>query len=302
MGKIARVSHGQHANNRWRWVGAIAGGLPLIAYGGLHFQRPEVTPQQRDLFQGIRYERRIQPAPQPVVMHIVAVDLAAGVRPFVTPGQSGTPELQARTTRNFVETFGVQVAINGNFFYPFRAETPWDYRPRPGEAVNAVGLGMSNGVRYSAPERSWPALCFDPSHRGAIAPDGDCPAGTQQAIAGDEILLAQGIAPQLEDRTRYARTAAGLNAAGDRLWLVVVDHQQPRYSEGITLADLAQVLKDLGATDALNLDGGGSATLAVATPDGPALLNAPNHTKLPTRERPVANHLGFYAQPHVAHN
>ncbi|MBD2020680.1 phosphodiester glycosidase family protein, partial [Leptolyngbya sp. FACHB-36] len=53
----------------------------------------------------------------------------------------------------------------------------------------------------------------------------------------------------------------------------------------------------LGADKAVNLDGGGSTTIVVSSPTGPYALNAPIHTKIPLRERPVANHLGFYAAP-----
>lgn len=45
---------------------------------------------------------------------------------------------------------------------------------------------------------------------------------------------------------------------------------------------------------ALNLDGGGSTTMVVSDRKGIGGLNSPIHTKLPMRERPVANNLGFY--------
>jgi hypothetical protein len=54
---------------------------------------------------------------------------------------------------------------------------------------------------------------------------------------------------------------------------------------------------ELGAYKALNLDGGGSTTLVVADSGGTRSLNSPIHTRIPMRQRPVANHLGFYARP-----
>jgi len=49
---------------------------------------------------------------------------------------------------------------------------------------------------------------------------------------------------------------------------------------------------ELGASDAINLDGGGSSTMVVAGEDGtPQVINRPIHTGVPGRERPVANHL-----------
>ncbi len=57
------------------------------------------------------------------------------------------------------------------------------------------------------------------------------------------------------------RTALGYN--GDTLFLVVADGRQPKYSTGLTLYELASILMTLGATDAINLDGGSSSTFVV---------------------------------------
>jgi exopolysaccharide biosynthesis protein len=74
-----------------------------------------------------------------------------------------------------------------------------------------------------------------------------------------------------------------------------VDGRQPFYSEGITLNELARLMISLGAQDAMNLDGGGSSTMVVASKDGqPRILNSPIDNYIPGRERPVANHLGVY--------
>ncbi len=42
---------------------------------------------------------------------------------------------------------------------------------------------------------------------------------------------------------------------------VVVDGRSSGYSRGVTLAEFAQIFKDLGSTDAYNIDGGGSSTM-----------------------------------------
>ena len=57
------------------------------------------------------------------------------------------------------------------------------------------------------------------------------------------------------------RTALGYNA--DKLFLVVADGRQPQYSTGLTLYELASILIELGATEAINLDGGSSSTFVV---------------------------------------
>jgi hypothetical protein len=64
----------------------------------------------------------------------------------------------------------------------------------------------------------------------------------------------------------------------------------------MTLGELARWLQSQGASEALNLDGGGSSAMVAQGPRGPDLLNSPIHTGIPLRERPVANHLGVYAR------
>jgi exopolysaccharide biosynthesis protein len=60
-------------------------------------------------------------------------------------------------------------------------------------------------------------------------------------------------------RERHPRTAIGWD---DRFfYLVVVDGRQRTLSRGMTLAELGAYMHDLGCLEAMNLDGGGSATL-----------------------------------------
>jgi large repetitive protein len=59
---------------------------------------------------------------------------------------------------------------------------------------------------------------------------------------------------------RNPRTAIGWTST-DRLLLVVIDGRQPRWSAGASLTELARIMSDLGAVQAMNLDGGGSSTM-----------------------------------------
>ena len=80
---------------------------------------------------------------------------------------------------------------------------------------------------------------------------------------------------------RQPRTMAGIDARGDLL-LVTVDGRQTVGSEGFTLFEEAEFMRSLGATQALNLDGGGSTAMAV---DGKLV----NNTSDATGERPVGD-------------
>ena len=58
-----------------------------------------------------------------------------------------------------------------------------------------------------------------------------------------------------------ARTAVGLTKDGYLLIVAVAGKGQDEFSSGLTLVDLANLLKNLGAVEAVNLDGGTSTTM-----------------------------------------
>lgn len=60
--------------------------------------------------------------------------------------------------------------------------------------------------------------------------------------------------------SRKARTAIGMNKEGNLLF-VVVEGKRRQVSRGATYYDLAGIMKDIGAVDAIGLDGGGSSTM-----------------------------------------
>ncbi|MFL5618360.1 MAG: phosphodiester glycosidase family protein [Gemmatimonadaceae bacterium] len=90
---------------------------------------------------------------------------------------------------------------------------------------------------------------------------------------------------------RHPRTAVGLARNGRRLLLVAVDGRQKPYSDGMTLRELAGVMRSLGARDAINLDGGGSTTLVYSEPENAGTLRIANRPSDPAGERPVGNAL-----------
>ena len=284
-------------------LGAAILMVPLILYSKAQWQRPPRTALTQPLFEGISYERRVLDQPRPLIMHMITVDLtAAGIEVFVSPGQPGNDdhEIAALNTSEFLARHNLQLAVNANFFYPFEEKTPWNFYPHQGDRNTVLGIAITSGENYSPAQSEWPALCFSSPNQAVINGNGTCPDGTEQAVAGNQLLVESGSPVPLTYPDRvYGRVMAAINKPGDRLWLVIADGKQPHYSEGATLTQLTALAQSLGADSAINLDGGGSATLVIESPDGPRLLNAPIHTKLPLRERPVANHIGFRARPLV---
>lgn len=112
------------------------------------------------------------------------------------------------------------------------------------------------------------------------------------AIGGRQLLVENGrnVAPA---DPLHPRTAVGFSRDGRKMYMLTVDGRQSAYLQGLELDDLADAMIELGAHNALNLDGGGSSTMLAREP-GTTELKAVN-TPSDGRERPVANGLALYA-------
>ncbi|MBO2458787.1 phosphodiester glycosidase family protein [Actinomadura violacea] len=88
------------------------------------------------------------------------------------------------------------------------------------------------------------------------------------------------------------RTAAGVSRDGRHLYLAVVDGRSET-SGGVTVAELAGLLARAGASDGVNLDGGGSSAFVARAPGEPSatVRNVPSDG----RERAVANGIGVFS-------
>ena len=102
-------------------------------------------------------------------------------------------------------------------------------------------------------------------------------------VTDDEEVFFGSAIPDVHPRTAVGRTTDG------RLLILVVDGRQP-VSRGVDLEQLAGIMEDLGAVDALNLDGGGSSALVV----NGTLLNRPAGTSI---EREVMSALVTFCLP-----
>jgi hypothetical protein len=294
------------------WVQRWIVRLPLLplatlflaagTYFGWYLYRPVPAETEEDWFQGMRYKRLVHQDPRPLIIHLVTVRLdTPGVSLFVTPPESaGEHPLRGQTTSAFLQRHHLQVAINGSFFYPWHAHSPFDYYPHVGDPVSVHGLAISNGKVYSPAEPEHHTLFFTRDGRAMIGTECD---GAVQAISGSDLLVRDGaIALDAQtaafQRTHEPRTAVALSKDARQLLLFVIDGRQPNYSEGVTLTELAEIIRANGGWTALHLDGGGSSTLVMQGPDGsPMVVNSPVHGRHPPgRERPVANHLGIFTK------
>jgi hypothetical protein len=106
-------------------------------------------------------------------------------------------------------------------------------------------------------------------------------------MGGGPILIDDGeIAVTREGDRRHPRTAVGTTPEGD-VWYLVIDGRQSM-SVGAYLEEVAQVLQRWGCDRAMNLDGGGSSTMAMFG----STLNRPSAGQ----QRWVANAILFYPE------
>jgi hypothetical protein len=288
-----------------RWVGILLAtilvvGLCIGAYSLYDRGRPVPVPVKEKLYDGVTYQRVVRLVPRPMIAHIITIDTKRNVASFlVTPPDSdGDTPLKARTTSQFLDEFGVQIAVNGDGFSPWWSNSPADYYPHAGDPVTPLGFSASKGKVYWLGKNEGdvgiePTLYI--SRRNALSFN-IRPDRLSNAISGDRMLVVKGeVVPDLDDVELDPRTAIGINRNGRYLYIVVVDGRQPFYSDGATFAELAELLRKQGAFMAMSLDGGGSSALVVEGKDGlPRILNTPIDNYIPGRERPVGNHLGIY--------
>jgi len=112
----------------------------------------------------------------------------------------------------------------------------------------------------------------------------------QESLGGSPILVRNGkrwFGDPGDDFTdgRHPRTIVGWTAAGDEL-LVTVDGRQPDVSVGMSLYEATDFMIALGATDAINLDGGGSTTFV----QGGAVVNHPSDVQVRNGGKTLIRH------------
>ncbi len=113
------------------------------------------------------------------------------------------------------------------------------------------------------------AVTLAPRREIAAAPAGDLVQAGPRLVAGGRVVVDDedhegfsAAAGQFDSditAERHPRCALGVNE--DELFAVCCDGRRTGVDAGLDLAELARLLVSLGATDAVNLDGGGSATL-----------------------------------------
>ncbi len=282
-----------------RWsVGLLLLGMPTVSPAA-SLSAPAYTPD-------LCYTGLVRSVPRPLQIHVVMARLgpeALTVRAVVAsdPDGPGPAETALANPLKLATAAGAVGAINANVFSRIPTKVAAGTSPPPW--TNGLPVTIGGWVRTAGSTRSGPSSLYAPVWLGADgrvhAGDTNVPPTAPEAVAGFTVILRDG-KPLRPGGARAAalhpRSAVGVDRTGRRLWLVVVDGRQPGQSEGMTEAELGLLLQELGATDAVNLDGGGSSILLGNTDgNGLSVLNRPCEG----HPRPIAVLLGLFraAQP-----
>jgi hypothetical protein len=250
-------------------------------------------------YQGVTYLDRLDTTPRAAHLHVIQIDLGVpGIR-LKLSAPAGAREVVRQTTLAFLEQEGAQVAINAHYFLPFPSAEPdadvIGIAASEGRVFSAFEAPVQN---YALMTRA-PGLNIDKENRAGIVHADPADATGRRVreavtlwttVAGSAQIVTEGVVtiPRYRDAAtpdgqiepggprQYsnanswydavnARTAIGLSRDARTLTLFTVDAAGG--SAGMTVGEVAAMLvREFGVWDALNLDGGGSTSLAIVDP------------------------------------
>jgi len=209
------------------------------------------------------------------------------------------------STSSFLKTYGVQVAVNANFYNPCCFYND-------GIQMDVIGLSISKGRVVSAQEGPSDAsnVMFTTNKQVIMISTNWPPTNTTgiyTAVSGHYPLVTNGVnfsysytndTIDIYIHQRQPRTAVGVSQDGRYLYLVTIDGRQSGNNPGALDGETGDWLIRFGSYNGINLDGGGSTTMVMADCYGnPIELNVPSDVLARGSERVLGNHLGVFAKP-----
>jgi hypothetical protein len=197
---------------------------------------------------------------------------------------------------------GFAVAVNASYFSAKAKDIRGQKVPYfVGNCANPVGWHFSDGRLRSRPTQANIQATLIMRATGKVSMHASLeqlPPDIYWAVGGNALVLEKGrIISRTPGGVRHPRTAIGVSEDGNSLLLVAVDGRQDA-SRGATLVELGEMLKQFGAHDAINLDGGGSTAMVLRDPTTGVftVVNHPSElgSEVPElrQERPVVDVLG----------
>jgi hypothetical protein len=207
--------------------------------------------------------------PRPLRIYFLKIALNVKELEVITlPGEDpdglGPAESQLTQPGILFRKYNALAAVNANAFAGLSKDqenhADW-FELQP---VDIHGIVVSRGKTVSPAEDRRTPFWLDTLRKPHIG----YPASGDQVIEAvsdwfSALLSGARIIPDSSDSALHPRTALGYDDSGNWLLLVVVDGRQPGFSEGVTLYELAIILKSRGCSQSINLDGGGSSIMLI---------------------------------------
>lgn len=283
-----------HVKITWKWVFTalllvvgLSGQRWLVLRGPRFWERwPDPVGEfgpWHPIVAGLDYSRANLRAPRPIKAHALRIDLLnERLELVVNPTrESEQGWVRSAFPSSWLRSLEALACINAT---PFSPEAIF-----PGTRVRLEGLAVAGGLTWAEKQHNLDALILrsDGQFRFLQGTQNDATAFI--GVGGFLVTLRSG--QNLgENSPQDAATVVGLSA--DRRWMLwlVVDGGQPGYSEGATPKETAELIRQLGAADAINLDGGSSTTLVTGGSwTGAMVRNRPRHPAYAGMQRPVGN-------------
>ena len=222
-----------------------------------------VTSGWEHIAQGIVYPS-FSSSQFPLRWHLVSIDLHNPVLQILVYPTSeqleGKDSFAGKTTWQFLKDTGATLAVNAN---PFKAPFTQLLPQR-----SIVGLFINQGHLISPGISRYSALCFEKQSQrwipSIISDQTQYPPQTELALGGFFTILKEGEIQRMPACSLDSRTAIGVSKDKRYLFILYAEGENKKESTGLSHEESALILQAAGAWDALQMDGGGSASLSVA--------------------------------------
>ncbi len=233
---------------RWKWlgvIGALFGLITIPAFTWAAAAGPALTVRSTiAVARGVTYTSYLDSSPRNVIN---VTEISAGAQIVIKAVAASSNVRSTALVTTMCHQAGAAVCINGDFF----------------TAAGALGGELVNGQWVKLPISSHQQLWLNGANQFDL---GARPAGAVQSLgATGYAILSPGKPISIPEHDgfadgAYARTLVGWDGAGDRFFVTV---EQGSGSAGMSLAQAAGLMRQLGATNAVNDDGGGSSQMVV---------------------------------------
>jgi len=274
MGQGAKVfAVERHAPRRLIWLGGL---LATVCIGAA-VNLAEADSRISTPYPGIEFRAEVRYRPRLIRFFLLKIDLTnrnlvCEVAVATDPKRPEFGKAVLQDPARLAQQYRLVAAVNAN---PFGFVTTGD---RENAASSALPSEAKTQVTICGWARVRNATVSPPNPRFWsfwITPDGTPQVGNPTSPP-EALVAVSGFGPLILDGKIVAagggpldrRTAVGIDQRRTTMFLVVVDGRQPGWSEGVTYAEVADLLLEAGAHWAIQLDGGSSSVMLLRSPTG----------------------------------